>query len=145
MSLKWVAVVDRSEARIFDAETMGRIHTLKNSLGREKNRAFTTSKPGSARSRFGARASTHGLTGEKNPHDQVTIQFAKKLNAFLKKRLGEKRFERLILAAEPRMKGWIREGMDRSVNKLCEWKSKDFAHFSDHELKAIFLKKKKVS
>lgn len=141
MSKKWIAIVNRIEARIFDGETMTLVHRLSNNLGREKNRAFTTGRPGVGRNRTAAKASTHNLTGEKNPHAEAAMQFARKVNLFLSKRLGEKAYETLLVSAEPRMKGWIKTKMPKAVSARCEWNSKDLNKLSDHDLKVLFLGK----
>ncbi len=141
---KWIAIVNRVEARIYNAFDMKKLHTLKNSLGREKNRAFTTDKPGVGRGRTGSRSSTHAMTGEKKPHDDAAIQFARKINLFLQRSHARNKFGALLLTAEPRMKGWIKKGMDKMVEDSCKWQSKDLGHLSDHEVKKIFGKKKAV-
>ena len=137
---KWIAIVNRTEARIFDAQDMRKIYTLKNGAGREKNRAFTTGRPGFGRNRSLAKGSTHGLTGEKSPHDEVAKKFALKLNAYLQRRFLENQFESLLLSAEPRMQGWLKGGMEKTLKNRSEWKRKDLANLSDHEIKKLFLK-----
>jgi protein required for attachment to host cells len=141
---KWVAIVNRIEARIFDAENMRKIYVLTNNLGREKNRAFTTSRPDLGRNRTASKASTHNMTGEKNPHDDAAIQFARKVNLYLGRRFNEHKFESLVVAAEPRMMGWIKVGMDKHLEDRCEWKRKDLGKKSDHALKILFLGKEAV-
>lgn len=144
MAKKWIVIVNRTEVRIFDALSMRRISRLSNSLGQEKNRAFTRSRPSTGRSRTGGRASTHNMTGEKNPHDQAAIQFVRKVNLYLKKRFNEHKFDELLVAAEPRMMGWLKLGMEEKIALCCEWKPKDLAKLSDHALKVLFLGKEAV-
>lgn len=144
MTKRWIAIVSRTEARIFDAEDMRKIYTLKNNLGREKNRAFTTDKPGLGRNRSLSKGSIHNLTGEKSPHNEAAKKFAHKLNAYLKKRFTEHRFDTLLLSAEPRMQGWVKSEMEESLKKRAEWRPKDLAKLSDYDLKVLFLGKEAV-
>lgn len=144
MAKNWIVVVNRVEARIFDGRTMQRLHRLVNNLGREKNRAFTTDRPGVGRNRMAARGSIHNLTGEKKPHDEAALQFTRRLSLFLRRRLGNKSFEKLTVVAEPRMQGWLKKSLDKNVLDVCSWKSKDLGHNSDHELKILFLGKEAV-
>lgn len=144
MTKKWIAIVNRTEARIFNAEDMRKIYTLRNPLGREKNRSFTADKPGLGRNRSLSKGSIHNLTGEKSPHNEAAKKFAHKLNIYLRKRFHEHRFDTLLLSAEPRMQGWIKSGMQENLKKRSEWKPKDLAKLSDHELKALFLGKEAV-
>lgn len=136
---KWIIVANRTQARIFNAEGMLRIAQLKNSLGREKNRVFTSAKPGMDRNRSHSRASTHALNGEKNPHDLVAADFARKLSHFLKDRYEEHHFESFLLSAEPRMLGWIKEEMNNELKKHGEWEHHDLANLTDHELRIRFF------
>lgn len=144
MPKEWVVVVNRVEARVFLADSMERIHRLSNSLGREKNRKFTTDKPGVGRGRLGRPSTTHNLTGEKHPHDEAAIQFARRLGLFLKRRLDEKKFAKVKIVAEPRMAGWLRSVFDKNLLSRCEWNRKDLGKTSDHGLKILFLGKESV-
>lgn len=134
MATEWIVVVNRTEARIFSAKTMQLIDTLSNSQGRDKNREFTSDRPGSGRNRSHAVASTHSLTGEKNPHDQVAEEFARGVNRYLKRRYLERGFDQLLVSAEARMQGWIKNGMEERIKSLTEWSTKDLVGLSDHEL-----------
>jgi protein required for attachment to host cells len=142
--MKWIAVVNRVEARIYNAANMRRMRTLSNVLGREKNRAFTTDKPGSDRNRVKAKSSIHGLTGEKRPHDDIAKQFAHRVNELLSKDFNQHRFSELLVVAEPRMMGWLKSAMDKNLKGIAEWKSKDLGKVSDHALKVLMLGKEKV-
>lgn len=141
---KWVAIVNRVEARIFDAEDMRRLYVLTNNIGREKNRAFTSGRPGVGRNRTGSKSSTHNMTGEKSPHDDAAIQFSRKVNLYLARRFNEHKFDHVIIAAEPRMMGWLREGLDKNLEGRSEWRPKDLGKLSDHELRVLFLGKEAV-
>lgn len=139
MAENWLIVVDRTEARIYDAKNMRRLGTLKNPLGREKNRAFTTSRPGLDRNRSLTKSSTHKLTGEKSPHDDAAKKFAREVSAYLYKNFSKQKFANLTVASEPRMQGWIKGHMKRRLADHTEWNPKDLIKLNDHELKILFL------
>lgn len=141
MTKKWIAIVNRSEARIYNSEDMTKIYTLKNNLGRLKNRDFMTDKPGSDRNRSHSKASTHSLDGEKSPHDEAAKKFAKKISLYLKKRFEEHLFQELLVSAEPRMLGLVKSSMEKSLTPHVEWQRKDLVKLSDHEIKILFLGK----
>ena len=138
MNNNWIVVANRVEARIFKQRDMRLLHKLTNSLGREKNRAFTTDKPGWGRNRLASPASTHNLTGNKNPHDDAAIDFARRLGRFLEKKLAANTFNGLLITAEPRMMGWMKRHMDQRLLKHCEFLGKDLGRLSVHELKLFF-------
>ncbi len=52
--------------------------------------------------------------------------------------------ENLLLSAEPRMQGWVKSGIEDNLKNQSEWKPKDVAKLSDHELKVLFLGKEAV-
>ncbi len=138
MSKRWIAIISRTDARVFDANDMRKVISMKNGLGREKNRAFTTGKPGVSRSRSLTRNSTHAMDGKKNPHDDAAKAFAKKINEYLKKRFHERRFDELIVSAEPRMQGWVKAGMQKTLLSHTRWRYADLGKLDDHELKLRF-------
>jgi protein required for attachment to host cells len=141
---KWIVIINRSEARVFNSENMRKLYTLRNPLGREKNRAFTTGRPCLDRGPGLTKDGIHSMTGEKVPHDEAAKDFARKVNAYLYRRFLEHRFEAIELVAEPRMHGWINDAMDEKLKAKTEWKTKDLGKLSDQELKILFLGKKAV-
>src|ERR1700757_1598785 len=96
MSIQWIAIVNRTGAQLYSEKTFRLVGELKNSLGREKNRAMTDDRPGLARSRFIA-GSTHSMTGEKNPHEDAAVAFARRVASFLRKQFSLKKFDKLLM------------------------------------------------
>lgn len=135
MSKEWIAIVNRVEARIFDAQNMRKLHTMINRLGREKNKAFTTGKPGMGRSRFSSANGIHAMSGEKKPHDDAAIQFSRRVNQYLYKMWCGQKFEKIMISAEPKMLGWLKKGMDKGVGRHCQWKDKDLLKVNESTLK----------
>lgn len=138
MSKQWVAVISRTSARFYNAENMEQIVSLRNSAAREKNRAFTTSKPGVARNRSLAKGSLHRLDGNKSPHDDAAKRFAKKIGEYLRIRFLERRFDGLLITAEPRMLGWVKSEMPKPLLGHTQWRHEDLDHLSNQELKIRF-------
>ena len=138
MAVKWLVIADRTKARIYKQKPFTMIDTLENSLGREKNRAMTTGKPGLSRSKFSQPSSTHSLTGEKSPHEDAAMQFARSLCRFLERRNAEHKFSELLIAAEPKMARSIRSSMEKHLTEKVHWMKKDFAHLSDFQIGEVF-------
>jgi protein required for attachment to host cells len=137
MPIKWIAVVTRVDARVFSEKTFRPLAQFKNELGREKNRAMTTDKPGRAPGKFVSRTGIHNLGNEKSPHEDAAIVFAKKLNEFFKKNLKMKHFAELLIVAEPKMMGRLKSQMDPNLSKCTEWLGKDLGKYSPTDLRKV--------
>lgn len=135
MSLKWIVIVSRANARVFSEQRMNLIAELKNELGRTKNREMTTGKPGVGRNRMASRTSTHNLTGGKDPHEDAAVVFARRIGMFLTKQMNLGNFTGLLIVAEPRMMGHVKAAMGRKLAGRTEWLRKDFGKLKAHELK----------
>lgn len=134
MMRRWIVIANRIDARIFRKHPFSLLHEIRDELGREKNRAMTTDKPGSGRGPLSQASSTHSYGSEKSPHDDAAVQFARRLCHFLKHKKDFQTFDQLEVYAEPRMMGFIRERMDKNLKTCTEWLPKDFGSFSNHEV-----------
>lgn len=132
---KWIAVVTRVEARIFESKDFSLVTKLKNPLGHEKNRAMNSGKPGVGRSKFSGSMAIHNMTGEKSPHEDAAIAFGKRIGEYLNKQMDLNRFSDLLLVAEPKMLGRVKAHMDKKVMAHTECSAKDLGKLSAHELK----------
>lgn len=143
----WIAVVNRAQARIFkDGSEFLLVDQLDYELGREKNRAMTTDKPGLSRAKQAGRSGTHALDGEKNPHEGAAIQFAKIVAGYLEKKFASALSQtRLTIASEPRMTGYLRDAMSESSRKKARWLCKDLAYFSDNEIKRYLQERRNLT
>lgn len=137
MAIKWIVLVNRVDARIFTEKTFRLLAELKNDLGREKNKAMTTDKPGRASGKFASRTGVHTLSGEKNPHEDAAIEFAKRVTEYLHKQSKLNLFDELLVIAEPKMMGRLKSDMDKSLVECTHWLAKDFGKASAHELKKL--------
>ena len=134
MAAKWIVIADRTKARIFKEKPFTCIKTLENELGREKNRALRNDKPGWSRAQYSGSAGIHAMNGEKNPHEEAAIQFARTICKHLEHESQVHQFDDLLIAAEPKMVGRIRESLPKHLAEKTNWLKKDFGHFSEHEV-----------
>ncbi|PWU20412.1 MAG: hypothetical protein C5B49_04320 [Bdellovibrio sp.] len=135
MSKQWIMVFNRADAKIFNRQPFQLIETIPNELGRAKNKEMTSDKPGSSRTRIGGASTTYSLTGEKDPHEDAAIQFCRQLAEHLNKSHLKHQFDKLLLVAEPKMKGHLHRELGKDVLATVEWLEKDFAHLSEAELR----------
>jgi protein required for attachment to host cells len=131
---KWIMVANRVHAQVFHGQTFELIEKLENPIGREKNHALTTDKPGWSRGKFAQPSSIHALTGEKDPHEEAAIQFARKLARFIDKAFIMHRFDTLTLVAEPKLLGHIRASLSKHLLKQIDCVEKDFPHANRHDI-----------
>lgn len=132
--MKWIAVVTRVNARIFRNGSFELVKELKNSEGRKKNRDLVSDKPGLDKSRYAGRFYPHSMTGEKDPHEESAVDFAKEVDEFLRKEMNRNQFDQLVVAAEPKMMGRLKSSMDKQLLKRTQWVPKDFGKLKTHEL-----------
>jgi protein required for attachment to host cells len=136
MPNRWIAVVTRTGARIYRSQSFRLVEQIENELGREKNRAFTTSRPSIGRNRTASRSSTHNTDGESSrPHDEIAKAFARTIALYLGRQLNNKEFEELLVAAEPRMMGWLKGKMNQKLKGKTTWMPKDLAKLTVAELR----------
>ena len=131
---KWIVIANRISARIYCEKPFQHIITLKNPLGKERNRELRYDQPGFSHAKFGGPSSTHSLTGEKDPHEYATVEFAKEIRNYLKKESTQNNFDSLLIVAEPKMMGRMRNQLPKELISKCEWISKDLGHVPEGEL-----------
>ena len=134
MPKRWIAVVNRSEARIFTEKPFKRVGQLNNLLGRLKNREMTTNRPNLGRSNYGGPKGTHRTDGEKSPHEDAAVMFAKRVSEYLRKAHAMNRFDTLTVVAEPKMLGRVKTEFHKTIKSCTDWVAKDFAHASNFEI-----------
>jgi protein required for attachment to host cells len=134
MKRKWIVVANRIEARVFKAKPFSIVEKLTNPLGREKNKALTNDRPGWSRSAFAGSRNIHAMDGEKNPHEEAAIAFARQVAKYLEAKEQQHVFEEVVIAAEPKMLGRIRKAMPTYLSNFVTWIGKDYGHLSDSEI-----------
>lgn len=137
MTNTWILVCNQEKARIFGKKPFRLVISLKNNLAREKNRALSDDKPGMSRAKFASSSFLHSLTGEKNPHEEAVVSFAKEVSSYLKKAKSLKKYDDLIIVAEPRMAGRLRKELSKSIVEKVEWVSKDLGKIPNNQLAKV--------
>lgn len=133
MPKRWIAIVNRTDAKMFSERPFTRVAQLRNVLGRAKNREMTRGKQMLSRGSFAGSKGMHAV-GVKNPHDDAAVDFAKRIAEYLRKAYATNRFDDLMLVAEPKMLGWVKTEMDKNVIEVTEWVRKDLANLKPHEI-----------
>jgi protein required for attachment to host cells len=141
---RWLIVMGRKSAKIFTVSdkkpSLKWIKTLQNPLGREKNKVMSYDKPGMSMGKYSKNMSPHDLTGGKNPHEYVAVEFAKKVSDFLKHKSEDNEFSKLTIAAESHMMGLIKKTFKAEKMKLdVEWVKKDLDKLTVKKIEAILL------
>lgn len=135
--MSWILIANRSGARI--VEKQGSNFMLRESIthqaGRQRDRDVESDRRGRTFDRIGG--NRHALSSSETPHDHDAKAFARELAERLRNDHLQQRFERLVLVAEPRFLGFLREALDEvtartviaSVHKdLAEIGLRDLAH-----------------
>jgi protein required for attachment to host cells len=119
MNTTWILVAHRGGARLFENAGPGKgiqlVEDIPHPEGRLKSGEINSDKPGRAFDTFGRR---HGMSQEHEAADQVSLMFAKHLCDKLEKARAENRFSKLVLVAEPRLLGELRNTLDQHTVAL---------------------------
>jgi protein required for attachment to host cells len=134
----WILVAHRAGARVFEHNNsqpgLQLVSTLQNEAGRLKSGALESDKPGSSFS-TGAVHGGHPMGHEDLAHERVAEGFAKELCELLAKGRSDKRYDSLVLVAEPHFVGILRAKLDHQTAQLVTATvSKDLGHVPAHEL-----------
>ncbi len=125
----WAAVISRNKARILSVvpginRKLKLLDEITNPLGRTRNRFMKSDKPG--RGVSSGRGITFSLTGEKDPHEDAAVMFVGKICDYLEKLRHKKKYEALIVVAEPHMMGILKKKMKSNLkNTVIKWVNKD--------------------
>jgi protein required for attachment to host cells len=146
----WFVVVNRSSAKIFEVsrkpDSLTWLKTIRNPLGTTKNKLMTTDKPGVSRGKYSKAKGLHTLTRERDPHEDVAIEFAKKIAHYLKDHQLEKDYLGLTIAAEPHMMGLVKKAIVHDRIKInVKWVRKDLEKMTTDKLEAMLFKGTKAS
>ena len=113
MSRTWILVAHRSGARLFENRGPGKgldfLRNLDNPAGKLKNQEINSDKPGRSFDRRGRGG--HAYASEQDPVAHVAQHFAKQLAELLNEGRVEQRYQRLVLVADPRFLGLLRESL----------------------------------
>lgn len=130
MSSTWILLAHRSGARILANPGPGKglqpVEEIPHPEGRLKNQDFDADKPGRAFDSHGT--ARHAMEREHPPVEQAAIAFAKRLAEHLERARAAGRYDRLVLVAEPRFLGWLRESLSpETAQRVLASVDKDLA------------------
>lgn len=138
----WVVVGSRVGARIFEHKGPGKglalVQSLSHPEGRKLNADIDSDRSGrtfNKADRSSSGGAGHSMGKEVVAHDQEAIVFARKLAATLHDGRVHQAFERIVLVAEPRFLGMLREALDPTTSKLvADVVNKDLDHVAAQNL-----------
>jgi protein required for attachment to host cells len=138
MRRRWVVVAHRSGARILepDAETraLGLVLQLDHPAGRMKSSDIDSDRAGMAFSSMGG-GGRHAMSTVENAHDHAARTFARAVAETLRKGRVERQYDDLVLVAEARFLGMLRDALDGpTAQKVDATVDKDLANLSVHQL-----------
>jgi protein required for attachment to host cells len=115
MESTWVLTAERASARVLERNRDSSagydvIEEIAHPEGRLRDGDIDTDRGGRFdRAAFGG---NHGSSASETPHDHDAMRFARSLAGKLGQARAAGRFTRLVLAAEPRFLGMVREALD---------------------------------
>jgi protein required for attachment to host cells len=139
MGMTWVLVAHRGGARLFENAGRGKglslVHDLPHPEGRLKSGEINSDRPGrSYSSGAGGGFTRHGF-GKDDATVEVAAQFARELAGLLERGRTEKRYDRLVLVAEPSFLGNLRASLSApTAAAVSATLDKDLGQVSQHDL-----------
>lgn len=119
----WIVVANRTGARIVERSTSPMelllVREFENARGRRQDSELNSDAPGLAFASAGS-GGGHPMASEESAHDHVARTFAQELGQSLERDRMEHRFNRLVLVAEPRFLGFLREALPLHTATLVE-------------------------
>jgi protein required for attachment to host cells len=139
-----IVVADRGEARFYDAQhANSHLHLvgeLTDPLAHQRDRDFKSDRPGrvfdhaAGPGRRGA-VGHHATGGENSPLRHEAEAFAHRIINSLEQAQQTDSFDKLVLVAEPRFLGELRDAMPKSLaNKIVFQVDKDLVHQDDQAI-----------
>jgi protein required for attachment to host cells len=110
--MSWILIANRAGARIVDkqANNFSLVETIAHEQGRLRDRDIDSDKQGRSFDRVGG--GRHALSASESAHEHDAKAFAQQLADKLRAERNAKRFERLVLVAEPHFLGLLRDALD---------------------------------
>lgn len=118
----WIVVADSSRARLFrtdggDGRKLVEMEDLAHPEGRLHETQLTSDLPGRTFDSFGQ--GRHAMEEDTPPKRYEAIQFAKRIGAHLESARTQGKFDHLVLVAEPRFLGILRDNLTHESMKLA--------------------------
>ncbi len=138
METTWIVVASRDEVRIFSR--VGRAHLklerdIGNPLGRLKNQDLVSDKSGAADdNRFRGRPA---YSTEESPKERALKDFYREVCDLLDHARSTHQFSSLVLIAEPRLLGYLRDMVSKNVERaVAQTIAKDLSAERDLEIES---------
>jgi protein required for attachment to host cells len=137
MNTTWILTANRSGATLFEGDGKGnaihRLQDIPHPKGRLQNKDIDTDKPGRAFDSLGQ--GRHSVSTQREPTEEVAMQFARILAELLNKGRTSNAYDRLVLVAEPGFLGILRAALDSHTAALVvKTVHKDLPEVEEKEL-----------
>jgi protein required for attachment to host cells len=120
MNTTWILVANRANARLFESNGPGKGPQLRQEIphpeGRLTNHEMGSDRPGRAYDSHGQ--GRHAMGKEHDNTEQTAIRFAKQLSLLLDDGRSRNQFTRLVLVAEARFLGQLRDALSPATSSL---------------------------
>lgn len=137
MTTTWILAAHRSGATVYEHTTPGSLALVRefpHPEGRMKNRELGDDRPGRSYESGGVQRSSVG--SDHVPVRDIAESFARMLAATLNTARTEHKYDKLVLMAEPRFLGTLREALDPHTSATVLGSvSKDFPRVTEAEVK----------
>lgn len=135
MTKTWYVVAARTEARVLLQEGISSeletVKTFSNPEGRLQDHELGESRPGAA-----TPGKDKTFTPTSSAHEVVAVDFCREIAKFLEHARTANSFDELVLVAEPRVLGMLREQISSECSKLIRDElHKNILSLPEHELR----------
>lgn len=137
MKKTWILIAHRGGARLFENPGPGKgvdlVKEIPHPEGRLKNQDIDADRPGRTFDSHGQER--HALEREQMPAEHLAVQFARQLAGMLDEGRVHRQYDRLVLVAEPRFLGWLRDALSpETAQRLVASLDKDLGEVDVREL-----------
>lgn len=117
----WVLAANRVQAVLFQRTRGQKLRYIERFIhpeGRRREQELVSDKPGRVQTRFRQGVPRHAYGKERVWHERAAAKFAKELMHFLKVAHSERRFDELVVIAEPHFLGILRDTMPAALKRM---------------------------
>lgn len=115
----WILVADHARARLFERAADGagltELRDLVNPDGRGPEHDRGTDRPARVHERMGA--TRHAIEPHTSPREKSAARFAREIRQVLEQGRAERRYEQLVLIAQPQFLGTLHASLDKQVRR----------------------------
>lgn len=137
MTMTWILVANRAQARLFESPGPGKgprlVREIEHPEGRLATHELGSERPGRSYDSHGP--GRHAMGKEHDAAEQTAIRFAKRLSLLLEEGRTRNQFTKLVLVAEPRFLGQLRDALSReTATRLAASLDKDLPGIGAQDL-----------